>query len=172
MPLVGLGIYLLMLLLPRIDPGRANYSSFVSPYFVLRLVVLLVLAVLQVCVVLTMRGYPVEMGTVVPLILGATFVVLGNLFGKLRPTWFVGIRTPWTLSSKESWSRTHRAGGWLFIALGLLLMTSALVHSRWFLWTTVVLMGAGILALFAYSYWVWKADPDKVPPAGTTPAEP
>ena len=44
----------------------------------------------------------------------------GAVLGKVRPNWFVGIRTPWTLSSKRSWVRTHRLGGWLFMALGVL----------------------------------------------------
>ena len=170
MPLVALGIYVLMLFIPRIDPGHANYASFGSTYYTLRLLVLLVTTTLQVCVVLSARGHAVDMNTVVPLILGATFVLIGNLFGKLRPTWFVGIRTPWTLSSKESWMRTHRAGGPLFMAFGVIFMATALFHTPWLFPAAVGLSMVGVLGLIVYSYTVWKRNPEKVPPAGTTPA--
>mgnify|MGYP000052596555 CR=1 FL=1 len=54
------------------------------------------------------------------------FAVVGGLMGKIRPNWFVGIRTPWTLTSKVAWVRTHRLGGWLFVAQGLLFVLSGL----------------------------------------------
>jgi len=65
--------------------------------------------------------------------------------------------------------RTHRLGGWLFLVLGLAFVVNALT-ARW--WTAGWIVG-GILAmvviLFAYSYFVWRDDPDKIPPAGTLP---
>ena len=111
-----------------------------------------------------------DIGTVLPLISGALFVVLGNLLGKVRPNWFFGIRTPWALSSAESWSRTHRLGGWLFLALGLLTMASALAVPRWSIAVMMALLLAATVGLAAYSYVVWRRDPDKVPPAGRTAA--
>ena len=65
--------------------------------------------------------------------------------------------------------RTHRLGGWLFLVLGLASVVNALT-ARW--WTTGWIVG-GILAmvviLFAYSYFAWRDDPDKIPPARTLP---
>lgn len=170
LPIVGLGLYVLLLLIPRIDPGRANYESFASAYLTLRLLVLIVTAAFQVITVLAALGRHVDMAAAVPLVVGGLLVVIGNLLGKVRPNWFVGIRTPWTLSSKESWARTHHAGGWLFIVFGLLLMAFALIRSAWFLAVVGAVIAGGLLGLVAYSYVVWKNDPDKVPPAGTTPA--
>ena len=46
------------------------------------------------------------------------FIVIGNFMSKIRPNWFVGVRTPWTLSSKLSWDKTHRLAGWLFMLMG------------------------------------------------------
>lgn len=171
-PLVALGLYGLLLFLPRIDPGRANYETFSRPYAVLRLVVMLAQAAIQTLVVLNVRGVHVQVGIVAPLVVGALFVVLGNLLGKIRPNWFVGIRTPWTLSSKESWARTHRAGGWVFIGAGLLLMTLAAVHRLAWTLGVVALIGIAVLGLVVYSFVVWRSDPEKSPPAGTTPAGP
>jgi uncharacterized membrane protein len=169
-PLIALGLYVLLLFMPRIDPGRANYASFAPAYGTVRLVLLLALAALQVLTVMAARGRTFDMTAGVSLVVGALFALLGNLFGKLRPNWFIGIRTPWTLSSKLSWDRTHRAGGWLFIVFGLLLMSTALARSSWYQIAVFAVTGAGVLGLVVYSYLVWKRDPDKTPPAGTLPA--
>ncbi|HEV8480539.1 MAG TPA: SdpI family protein [Candidatus Eisenbacteria bacterium] len=172
MPLVSLGVYLAMLFLPFVDPGRANYATFARTYAILRLLVLLVLAGIYIAVLLTLHGRRVDMAGVAPLLVGGLFILLGNMLGKIRPNWFVGIRNPWTLSSKESWTRTHRVGGWVFMAGGILFMTCALVRRPAYLAAVGVLFGIAVVCLMAYSYRVWRTDPDKVPPAGTSPAEP
>jgi len=170
-PLLALGIYLLMLVLPRFDPGRANYDAFAGPYMTLRLGILLVLAALEVLILLWVRGVHASIGVWVPLFVGALFVVIGNLLGKVRPNWFVGIRTPWTLSSKVSWTRTHRAGGWLFILMGVLMMATAVARATWAVWVMLGVGGVGVTGLAVYSYVLWRNDPDKTPPAGSLPAD-
>ena len=170
-PLLALGIYALLLVVPRLDPGRANYAAFAGPYATIRLGTLVVLAVIYALVVLWVRGVRVNMEVWVPLIVGGLFVVVGNVLGKVRPNWFVGVRTPWTLSSKVSWTRTHRAGGWLFVLMGVLFMVTAVLRSAWAVW---VLLGAsvvGVAGLIVYSYVQWRRDPEKTPPAGTRPAD-
>src|SRR2546422_10890198 len=56
-------------------------------------------------------GRPVAMSRLMPVAMGLLFVVLGNSLSRVQPTWFVGIRTPWTLSSDTVWRKTHRPGG-------------------------------------------------------------
>jgi uncharacterized membrane protein len=170
-PLLTLGIYVLLWVVPLIDPGRANYKRFAGPYTTIRMALVVLMAALYGVIHLWLRGHQVSVATVVPILVGCLFLVLGNLFGKIRPNWFVGIRTPWTLSSKASWVKTHRLGGWLFVVLGLLFISVGILHSRWTMWVLVVGGGISIACLFAYSWWVWKNDPDKVPPAGTLPAD-
>ncbi len=130
MPLLALGIYLLMLALPRIDPGRANYRKFRGTYNAIRIAVLLVFGDFYAVIVAWIWNERVNVALVAPLVVGGLCGVLGGLFGKIRPNWFVGIRTPWTLSSKVSWIRTHRAGGWVFILVGLGTIAATLVSPR------------------------------------------
>jgi uncharacterized membrane protein len=169
-PLLAVGIYLAMRFLPRIDPGRANYESFAGAYAIIRFGVLVVMAGAYGLIQLWIHGRRVDIGVWVPALVGALFVVIGNLLGKVRPNWFVGIRTPWTLSSKVAWTRTHRAGGWLFVGLGAVLVAFAATQAPWLIWLDLVGGAAGILGLVAYSYVLWRGDPDKTPPAGTLPA--
>ena len=170
MPLIALAVWLLLRFLPRIDPGRANYENFAGAWATLRVATVAVVAAIHGVVQVAARGGDVDVRTVLPLIVGALLVVLGNLLGKVRPNWFIGIRTPWTLSSAESWSRTHRVGGWVFVGLGLLTMASAIAIPGRSILVMVALILAATVGLAAYSYVVWRDDPDKVPPAGRTAA--
>jgi uncharacterized membrane protein len=171
LPTICIVVYVLMALLPRIDPGRANYDRFGTAYWVIRFVILAHLAVLHTVVLLFTLGHAVDIGRIMLLSLGMVFLVLGAIMGKVRPNWFVGVRTPWTLSSKLSWTHSQRAGGWMFIVLGLIAFPAALWPTPWNL--AVVLGGTvlGTVCLVVYSYLLWRRDPDRVPPSGTTPAE-
>lgn len=169
-PLVTLGLYLLLLVVPRIDPGRANYAAFLGAFTTLRLALVVFMAAIYGVSHLWIRGIQVQMNTVMPLLMGALFIVVGNLLGKLRPNWFVGIRTPWTLSSKDAWVRAHRAGGWVFIGGGLVFMAAGVVRTTWAFPIAAGLFLAGLIGVVVQSYFVWRADPEKIPPAGTTPA--
>lgn len=169
LPLLALGIYLLMRYLPNFDPGRANYPRFAGAYAALRIGILCLMAALYALVLVSVEKVPVDVSRIVPVLVGALFVLVGALMGKIRPNWFVGIRTPWTISSKVAWIRTHRLGGWLFLAVGMLfILTGALGFGR-FGFIPIGAMLAMIVALFVYSYVVWRADPEKQPPAGTQP---
>jgi len=170
LPLVALAVWLVIRFLPRLDPGRANYANFIGAWATLQVAIVTLLAAVHGIVQASGRGGALDVRTILPLVIGALFVVLGNLLGKLRPNWFIGIRTPWTLSSAESWNRTHRVGGWVFVGLGVLTMaTAVLAPGRSILVLTGLVLAAS-LGLAAYSYAVWRRDPDKVPPAGRTAA--
>jgi len=151
-PLLALAIYLMMIFLPRLDPHRANYAAFGRAYATLRLLILVVLAGICALTHLWIRGVHVRIELWVPLIGGALFVAVGNLLGRVRPNWFVGIRTPWTLSSEAAWTGTHRAGRWVFILMGALLTACAVLRPDWAVWTMAVVGVTGMLGLVVYSY--------------------
>jgi len=169
LPVVALGIYLLLLFLPRIDPGYANYRSFATAYNVIRVTLLLFMAAIYGGMICAALGYRVDVSALAGVAVGALFVVLGNFMGKLRPNWFVGVRTPWTLSSKLSWTKTHRLAGWLFIAIGLAVAACALLQARWLLIGTGIATTVCLVWIVVYSYWVYRNDPDRMSPAGTSP---
>jgi uncharacterized membrane protein len=171
MPLVAIGVYLLLLFLPRIDPGRANYAAVSGAYSAIRLCVTVVLAVVYGLMIQSARVGTITPGRWLPLLIGGLLIVLGNQMGKLRPNWFVGVRTPWTLSSKLSWGKTHRLAGRLMVLAGIVWWILAALVPGEALWVGLVCMAAGMLTAIVYSYAVWRGDPDKTPPAGTLPAE-
>jgi uncharacterized membrane protein len=170
MPAIGVLIYLLMLFLPRIDPGRLNYAKFAGAWYTIRASTLALMALLYAVMVLSARGVSIDMPRFIGLAMGAMLFVMGNVMGKLRPNWFFGVRTPWTLSSKLSWNKTHRLAGWVFVAGGLALMAAGLIGTPSAMTVAFGILMAGVLGAVAYSYFVWRSDPDRVPPAGTLPA--
>jgi uncharacterized membrane protein len=167
LPLMALGIYLLMRYLPNIDPGRVNYARFGGAYTAIRAGVLLLMAGIYGMVIAWVLKAPVDMSRAVPVAVGALFMLFGSVLGQVKPNWFVGIRTPWTLSSTESWARTHRLGGWFFIALGVLFAITGLFKLGSFGFVVIGASIAAVAVLMVYSYFVWRSDPAK----RTTPGD-
>jgi uncharacterized membrane protein len=165
-PLIAVGVYVLVTVLPRLDPRKENYGKFWSKYLVIRTVIILVLTAIKTVTFLWVMGVSVNMSAAVFMIVGFLLIILGNYMGKLRPTWFVGIRSPWTLSSDESWDKTHRLGGWLFVIVGLGMVVAAPFQEKIAFYIVGGAGAACILFLYAYSYLVWKHDPG-ARPAGT-----
>ena len=165
LPAIAVGLYLLFRVLPRIDPHRANYAGFAKAFQVFRAATILLLAVLHSALVLFALGVPLDIPLIVPIAVGSMFCVLGILMDKLRPNWFIGVRTPWTLSSDDSWTKTHRLGSKLFIAMGLIFTVAGVARSAWTIYAILGLIAAVILWLTVYSYVVWKRDPHRRPPS-------
>ncbi|MHB1463376.1 MAG: SdpI family protein [Armatimonadota bacterium] len=98
---------------------------------------------------------------------GLVFIVIGNYFPKLRRNHFSGIRTLWTLSSELSWYKTHRLGGKLFILYGLVVLVGAFILNIKTLFHVFVVVGLSLaLFLMAYSYTIWKSDPNRIRAGG------
>lgn len=169
LPSIALGMYLLLLVIPRLDPGRANYPSFATAYNVIRVSLLLFMAAIYGGIIAAALGYRIDVAAFVGVAVGVLFMVLGNFMGKIRPNWFVGVRTPWTLSSKRSWTKTHRLAGWLFMALGLAMAACGLVAAPWIWIATGILATVAVVWIVVYSYLVYRSDPDRITPAGTLP---
>jgi uncharacterized membrane protein len=171
LPLVALGVYLLLAVLPRLDPARANYASFAGSYALIRFATLLVMAVIHGMIVASALGVAINAGLVIPPAVGLLFILIGAVMGKLRPNYFAGVRTPWTLASAKSWTLTHRLAGRLFVAYGLAMMAMGLVQQPWFILGGMALLFISIAWLVYYSYRVWRDDPDRVPATATEPVE-
>jgi uncharacterized membrane protein len=62
---------------------------------------------------------------------GGLLAVIGNYFQALRPNYFIGIRTPWTLQSEQVWKKTHKLGGRVWMGGGILIaILSFLIHGN------------------------------------------
>jgi uncharacterized membrane protein len=163
MPGTALAIWLLALVLPRIDPRRERYPAFAETYWLLIGLTLLFLAGMQVVVLGVALGWPLDVGRVVPAGTGLLFIGIGNVLPRVRSNWWMGIRTPWTLSSERVWQRTHRVGGRVFVAAGLLFVLVAVFPvGEWVI--PAIIFGA-VLGTTAYSYFAWRREQRDAPPS-------
>ncbi len=124
-----LGLYLLMRLIPRIDPRAESHAQHERAYGILSLTVSLGFIPIAWISAAAALGADIDSGALVRVVIGLMFAVIGNFLGKLRSNYFIGIRTPWTLADDEVWRKTHRRGGAVFVAAGLLAAATALVPS-------------------------------------------
>lgn len=166
-PAMALGIGLLFAMLPYLDPRRGNQlRSTTARVWIVSAALVLLLGV-HVIAVLAATGAKLDIGRFVVAGVGLLSIVIGNYLGKVRSNWFVGVRTPWTLSSERSWARTHRLAGYLFVGAGLLAILLCLVAPP-VIFTAGLLAGmaaAGIVPV-VYSYFAWRSDPDRRPFGG------
>ena len=158
MPIFLVVLWAFMRVLPRIDPRGSNYAKFGGAYEGIIVSIMLFMLGMHIIILRAALGYPVAMERVLPIGLGVLFIAIGNLLPRARPNWFIGIRTPWTLSSDRVWEKTHRFGGHVFVGAGILMVLSALVTAPWapvVLFTIIVLCTASVLI---YSYVEWKRE--------------
>jgi uncharacterized membrane protein len=143
---------------PYLDPRRENIEKFRGAYEDLIIAVIAFTAMIQVAVVGSALGWPIAVGRIVPVGVGVLFLYLGNLLPRFRSNFFLGIRTPWTLSSDSVWTKTHRFGGYVMSAVGLMMIVAGLTGSP--LWIAIAIGGAVAMAfaVLVYSYVVWRGE--------------
>ncbi|MCD6453745.1 MAG: SdpI family protein, partial [Candidatus Aminicenantes bacterium] len=89
------------------------------------------------------------------ILIGVLFVFLGNYLPGIKPNYFVGIRTPWTLENETVWRKTHRVGGWSFVLIGILIIFSVFLPASWSTTVLLILVCAVAFFLVLYSYILW-----------------
>jgi len=158
MPLVIIGMTGLFNVLPKLDPRRANYTKFIGTYWLIANAVILFILIGHGMIVATGLGYPVKIGRTMPIGVGLLFIVLGNYLTRVEPNWFVGIRTPWTLSSDTVWRKTHRTGGWLMVLGGLVIAACAFLPPGAFMPLFIAAILIMSMIPIVQSYILWKRE--------------
>jgi len=121
-------LWCLFVLLPKIDPRRENYGKFRGVYDAFNAVMMLFFLGIT-CVTISESLYPgrISVAAVITAGCGLLFAFIGNMMPKFKSNFFVGIKTPWTLSSSEVWNRTHRFAGYLWFAGGIVIVPLAVL---------------------------------------------
>ncbi|MGB4482770.1 MAG: SdpI family protein [bacterium] len=155
-PLVSLGVYLLMVLLPALDPRQQNYGKFGSSYRVLRLAIPAVLIIIYLVSLAAALDSQINVGMVVQALVSILFIIIGNVMGRIRPTFFVGIRTPWTLADDEVWRKTHRLAAPLWVLAGFLGLVTAILPPPWNALGLLVPLFLAAIVPVVYSYLIYR----------------
>ena len=156
-PITLVGLALLFMAVPRIDPLRENIEKFRKYYdgFVILFMIFMVFVYLQT--ILWNVGIKLSPNVFLPIAAGIMFIGAGILCENTKRNWFIGIRTPWTLSSERVWDKTHRMGGKLFKIAGAISIVGILFQSYA---VYFVLVPAILVAVYTvvYSYFEYKKE--------------
>jgi uncharacterized membrane protein len=152
-PVLLIGLVLMFRVLPSIDPLH-NIPKFQKYYDGLVIAVSLFLVLIHTQLLLWNAGTQIGFEITMPLLIGLLFIYLGMMLEHTKRNWFVGIRTPWTLSSDKVWDKTNKLGSKLFIISGVIALLGFFLTD---LFLIVILAPVIISALFlvAYSYYLY-----------------
>ena len=155
-----LGLYFLMLVLPKIDPRKANYPVFESSYYKLRLIMAIFIGALDTSVIWSVVHKSDSVQKLLPLSIFFLFMLIGNYMGNFRPNYFVGIKVPWTLNSDSVWIRTHKLAGklWFWGSLAAILLYFFVDRFEWILVPLLVIL---VVVPIVYSYVIYQNAGDK-----------
>jgi len=155
LPLMMLAMSMLFGLLPKLDPKKDKYVHFQKEWKIIQGTLISFFAYLQFAILYISTHPQTEMMPLMFIGLGSLFILLGNYLSKIRQNYFIGIKTPWTLSDEENWNKTHRYGSWCFVIAGILTLAEA-----FFAWNApVIIFGSIMLAAFLpmlYSFLLFK----------------
>ncbi len=151
-PLVIIGAYLLFLFIPYLDPRKDAYKQFNKVYHIFKSAILALLFAVYLVIGLNGLGYNLPVEIIVPGLIGILFIVMGKYMGEIKMNWFMGIRTPWTLSSEEVWDKTHRFSGKMFVLAGLLMVAQIFLPLKFRLPVFIISIAAIVFGAVIYSY--------------------
>lgn len=117
---LGLGTYILMLFIPRFDPKK-KIEQMGEKYYSMRLLMGVFMSLISLYILYAGNAGKVNSFLLIGLV-GGLYAVLGNYMQALKPNYFIGFRTPWTLESEDTWKKTHRLAGRLWMIGGLIII--------------------------------------------------
>ena len=160
LPAILLGVYILLWIIPKIDPKKENYQKMGKAYWVSAFFVTLVLSGVHIFAIAaaleitpSKQDLPIAW---INIMIGLLFIILGNYMGKIKPNYTFGIRTPWTLANEEVWKKTHRFSGPVMLGAGVITIAAAFLPVSWNFGIMMVAVGGSAIIEIVYSYIVFK----------------
>ncbi|MCF7832296.1 MAG: SdpI family protein [Candidatus Marinimicrobia bacterium] len=127
-------VAIILIMIATFSMSRKEYSS--SEKKSTRFVILLVAALMVFINWIALKsavGYTNDQGldvTAMHLGLGLLFILLGNQFGKLPRSHWIGIRVPATLNNEEVWNRVHRKSGKYMVLSGVFVLIASFIGDK------------------------------------------
>lgn len=160
-PIIMTFLTFLFFIIPEIDPLKENIKEFRKYYDNFILLFFLFLFLIHLQIILWNYGIKISPNLILPSGFGFLFFYTGILLEKTKRNWFIGIRTPWTLSKDKVWEKTHKIGSKLFKILGFIAFLSIFFSK----YSLIIILSSSIFSiifLFFYSYFLYKEERNEV----------
>lgn len=151
-------IYVLMLIVPYIDPKK-RIAQMGGKYYQLKFIMVLFMSGLALFILYFTKNQSILNPHMLFIIIGLLFAVLGNYMQSVKPNYFIGIRTPWTLENETVWKKTHKLGGIFFLVGGIcIVMLSFIIDDNARLFMILFMTIVGIISIIPvlYSFLIYK----------------
>jgi len=150
-------LYVLFLVIPKIDPRWDNFKLFKKTYQIVKYSIILLMTFLFFVITAFSFGYRFDTMYAVIIPITIFIAIFGNVMGNIRQNYFVGIRLPWTLSNEQVWTITHRMAGhlWVWSSIVMIILIVILPASiiKYCFW---VYFGCIVIVPCVYSYIIYK----------------
>ncbi len=135
------------------DPKAANLEG--KPMILVLWICPVIALVVMMLVYGNALGVEAPVQVIMPLLVGAMLIIIGNWLPKCKQSYTLGIKLPWTLDDEENWNRTHRFAGPIWVAGGVVVMLAAFLGGSW-LWLLLPVLLAMVVAPTVYSYVLFR----------------
>ncbi len=155
--LLPLLMYALLTFLPKIDPKK-KIEAMGNKLYHLKFILTIFMSALATYIIYTAKSESLGSFNYITIFLGSLFAVMGNYFQSIKPNYFIGIRTPWTLENEDVWRKTHQLGGKMWLVGGLAIILSGLFLKESISFIIMIAITLCIVIVpVVYSYWEFKA---------------
>jgi len=151
LPLLIASINVLMFLVPKVDPKRINIEKFKDSYGNFIIIFNLFMLYIFSLTIAWNLDYKFDMNVAILPAFAVLFFFVGQLVGKAKRNYMIGIKLPWTLDNDIVWDRTHRKGEKVFKIVAITTLLGIFSRDFAFLFMFIPLT-IGILYLVVYSY--------------------
>ena len=145
-------VYVIFLFVPIIDPKK-QIDKMGTKYHNFKFILVLFMSFLALFIIYTAKGQSITNNNYIFILIGLLLTVIGNFLKTVRPNYFIGIKTPWTLENETVWKETHHLAGKMWFVGGLLIVLSSLILSKdmaSIVFISITLFIAFIPILFSY----------------------
>ena len=151
--LVGIN-YFVFLIIPYVDPKK-KLQNMGNKLNIMRMILTLFMSALAIFILYSVEQKSSNPGFVF-VIIGLLFAFLGNYFKNIKPNYFIGIKTPWTLENEEVWKKTHELGGKLWFVGGLLMALTFVLPNNIQFYTFMGITAVITIIPILYSYRIFN----------------
>jgi uncharacterized membrane protein len=157
MPAISVLLLLLFLAIPKIDPLKENIAQFRKHFDWLIVLVIGFLFYAHLLSILWNTGTSFDFTRAMVPAFGILIYFIGIVIKNAKRNWFIGIRTPWTLSNEKVWNKTHKLGGTLFKISGIISLFGLFFPKIAIILLIIPIITTAIITI-AYSYFAFRGE--------------